>query len=196
VGGLAALALLAFTASPTKFTEPARAQVSLGDLHGPAYELVVAATNPTRAHLNVAPGALVAASVVDSEVAPAAPAIDSAPSDADVRATPAQKPIPYQGVIADAASKNGLPPEFLAAALSRESAGFREKYVRGWHEDGTGRGIAGIDKTYHPEVTDDEAFDPNFSINWMATELGELYRKHGNTYDASREYNGGPNFDS
>ena len=83
-----------------------------------------------------------------------------------------------------------------SAALHRESAGFRERYVRGWHQDGSGRGIAGIDKNYHPEVSDEEAFDPNYAIHWMATELGKLHRKHGNTYDASREYNGGPNFAS
>jgi hypothetical protein len=115
----------------------------------------------------------------------------------DIPSAVAPRPqLPYHGIILDAARRNGLPAEFLAAALHRESAGFKERYVRGWHEDQSGRGIAGIDKTYHPEVSDDEAFDPQFAINWMAVELGRLNRKHGNTYDASREYNGGPNFAS
>ena len=123
-------------------------------------------------------------------------ASDAARGVSDPRAAAARMQLPYQGIILDAARRNGLPPEFLAAALHRESAGFKEKYVRGWHEDQSGRGIAGIDKKYHPEVSDEEAFDPQFAINWMAVELGKLNRKHGNTYDASREYNGGPNFAS
>jgi soluble lytic murein transglycosylase-like protein len=125
-----------------------------------------------------------------------ASAVDAGHNAVTTSGAAAASQFPYQAIILDAARRNGLPPEFLAAALHRESAGFKEKYVRGWHEDQSGRGIAGIDKTYHPEVSDDEAFDPQFAINWMAVELGKLYRKHGNTYDASREYNGGPNFAS
>lgn len=106
------------------------------------------------------------------------------------------QPMPYQNIIAAAAKANNLPPEFLAAALSRESGNFSDQYVKGYHTDGTGRGIAGIDKRWHPEVSDEQAFDPSYSINWMAKKLGDLNRQWGNTYDASRAYNGGNNFAS
>lgn len=104
---------------------------------------------------------------------------------------------PYVPMIEAAATRYGLPAELLTAALSRESANFRERYIHGWHVDGTGRGMAGIDKVFHPEVSDEQAFDPEYAINWMARELSELIAKHdGDAYSAVREYNGGPRFDS
>jgi hypothetical protein len=67
----------------------------------------------------------------------------------------------------------------------------------GFHDDGTGRGVAGIDKVFHPEVTDAQAFDPVFGINWEAQTLSALIAKNkGDVYSALREYNGGPNFAS
>jgi soluble lytic murein transglycosylase-like protein len=215
--GLAAVALFGYAASSFPASAPADAQVETGALYGPPFEIVLATINadlpagnsdavpmvdqaPTVEATPVAvAGAIALNSVPETvpsmEAAPAV-AMEAASEVAKAPTASVRQQIPYQAIILEAAQKHGLPPEFLAAALDRESAGFKERYVRGWHVDGTGRGIAGIDKKYHPEVSDEQAFDPHYSINWMATELGKLHRKHGNTYDASREYNGGPNFAS
>jgi hypothetical protein len=108
-----------------------------------------------------------------------------------------EAPAALRPIILAAAAKHGVPSEILSAALARESANFKEKYVYGWHVDGTGRGIAGIDKQYHPEVSDKDAFDPVYSIDWMAKYLSGLIKKNkGDVYSALREYNGGPNFAS
>jgi hypothetical protein len=220
--GIAGLALFGFTAASMPAFVPAEAQVVSDPLYGPSIELVasviesptVSAVTVEQSVVAIAPqvaapvveqapavaAPAVSAPVAESLVASAAPVAAPAPvfEAAPVAAAPAPavEKMPFQNMIQEAALKQGLPPEFLAAALDRESAGFKDKYVYGWHVDGTGRGIAGIDKKYHPEVSDDEAFDPYYSINWMANELGKLNRKHGNTYDASREYNGGPAFSS
>lgn len=103
--------------------------------------------------------------------------------------------VPYRDAISSAAEKNGLDPLWLAALLKHESAGFQEKYVHGYHTDGTGRGIAAIDKKWHPQVTDEQAFDPDFAINWAAKYFKRLVDKHdGNYINALREYNGGHAF--
>jgi hypothetical protein len=127
-------------------------------------------------------------------ISPVAPApVAPAASTKVVPETPAA----LRGPILASAAKHGVPAEILSAALARESANFKDKYVYGWHVDGTGRGIAGIDKVYHPEVSDAQAFDPNYSIDWMAIYLSGLIKKNkGDVYSALREYNGGPNFAS
>ena len=105
--------------------------------------------------------------------------------------------VPYGKSIDFYSKKYNLPVKKLAAALSRESADFDPKYVSGYHTDGTGRGIAGIDKVYHSEIADKDAFDPDFAIEWMAKELKSIMARNGNNIDnALREYNGGPNYNS
>lgn len=105
--------------------------------------------------------------------------------------------VPYGKSIDFYAKRYNLPTTKLAAALSRESANFDPKYISGYHTDGTGRGIAGIDKTYHSEVSDKQAFDPEFAIEWMAKELKSIMDRNGNNIDnALKEYNGGPNYNS
>ena len=81
--------------------------------------------------------------------------------------------------------------------MARETGNFKLKYVYGYHVDGTGRGVAGIDKKFHPEVTDAQAFDPEFAVDWMGRYLATILKKNGgDVYSALREYNGGPNFAS
>jgi soluble lytic murein transglycosylase-like protein len=201
----AALGVIAVFASLANSQDSATSEVERGGTHQVAAQPGAGISSPFADGGNVwtvgsAPAVDTGQGALAASGAAPAPHISSGSGAAGVTGAPGaaayRAQLPYQGIILDAARRNGLPPEFLAAALHRESAGFKEKYVRGWHEDQSGRGIAGIDKTYHPEVSDDEAFDPQFAINWMAVELGRLNRKHGNTYDASREYNGGPNFAS
>ncbi len=108
-----------------------------------------------------------------------------------------ETPAALRAPIYQASLKYGIPTDVLSAALSRESAGFDSKYVYGYHVDGTGRGVAGIDKGFHPEVSDAQAFDPAFAIPLEAEQLAKLARKNnGDLYSALREYNGGPNFAS
>ncbi len=35
------------------------------------------------------------------------------------------------------------------------------------------RGVIQITECYHPEITDEEAFDPNFSLNYLGSELSK-----------------------
>jgi hypothetical protein len=108
-----------------------------------------------------------------------------------------ETPAALRATIYQASLTYGIPTDVLSAALSRESDGFKPKYVHGYHVDGTGRGVAGIDKGFHPEVSDAQAFDPTFAIPWEAEQLARLARKNkGDLYAALREYNGGPNFAS
>jgi soluble lytic murein transglycosylase-like protein len=148
--------------------------------------------------------ALAAAPAAAAAVAPVlapAPAV-AAPAPALAAPAPAPKvvaetPVALRGQIVAAAARYGIPSDVLSAALARESGNFNPKYISGWHVDGTGRGIAGIDKVFHPEVSDTQAFDPIFSINWEAQMLAKLVKKNkGDVYSALREYNGGPNFTS
>ncbi len=116
---------------------------------------------------------------------------------AQPQANPTPYPIPdnYMPIIAQAAKQNGVPPEVVAAVLARESAGFQDKYVSGYHTDGTGRGIAGIDKKWHPEVSDEQAFDPKFAIDWMTKYLKQQEdAAGGDIYTGLRRYNGGAGY--
>ena len=103
----------------------------------------------------------------------------------------ANVPEEYSQEIINAANANGIKPETLAGMLAKESWDFNPKYVSGYHQDGSGRGIAGIDKAAHPEIPDEQAFNPKFSINWAAKELGSLKNATGSEFDALRPYNGG-----
>jgi hypothetical protein len=139
--------------------------------------------------VELAPQAPPTAGVVDASHSPVAPVLTG-------KVVPETPPDLRQPILA-AATRFDVPSDVLSAALARESANFNPKYVFGFHVDGTGRGIAGIDKKYHPEVSDAQAFDPVFGINWEAQTLGSLIAKNkGDVYSALREYNGGPNFAS
>lgn len=152
-------------------------------------EILAAPAAPTHVAAQVPPQHTPTPGIVDATTPPPAPAL----TGKVVPETPPALRLP----ILVAAQTFGIPSDVLSAALARESANFNPKYVYGWHVDGTGRGIAGIDKKYHGEVSDEQAFDPIFSINWEARMLATLVKKNkGDLYSALREYNGGENFDS
>ena len=100
-------------------------------------------------------------------------------------------PEQYHAFIIKAARENGVKPEILASLLNKESWGFQDKYVNGYHTDGSGRGIGAIDKRWHPEVSDEQAMNPEFGINFAAKELKRLQGSTGSEYNALRAYNGG-----
>jgi soluble lytic murein transglycosylase-like protein len=108
-----------------------------------------------------------------------------------------ETPEALKAPIARASARYGIPSAILSAAMARETGNFKLKYVYGYHVDGTGRGVAGIDKKFHPEVTDAQAFDPDFAVDWMGRYLATILKKNGgDVYAALREYNGGPNYAS
>lgn len=83
-------------------------------------------------------------------------------------------------------------PEAILAGLIKKESEFRNI----WGFDGTGRGIAQIDSYWHPEVSDNEAFEPSYALPWAAKYLKGLKEEYGNWYNALRAYNGGPNYAS
>lgn len=102
----------------------------------------------------------------------------------------------YNGIITKASKKYAVPASLLKGVLAHESMQFNPKYVNGYHTDGTGRGIAGIDKVAHPEVSDEQAFDPNYAVNWAANYLSGLKQQEGTWQGTLRRYNGGGNYNS
>lgn len=76
---------------------------------------------------------------------------------------------PYWESIKANANYLGIDPYDLCSLLYWESAKTMNPSITG--DDGMSRGLAQIHKKYHPEVTDKQAFDPNFAINWAAKEI-------------------------
>lgn len=102
----------------------------------------------------------------------------------------------YNDVISKAAQENNMPAPVLKAVLAHESMQFNPKYVGGYHTDQYGRGVAGIDKRAHPEISDQQAFDPNFAIPYAAHLLSGYHNQQGDWGGALRQYNGGGNYAS
>ena len=99
-------------------------------------------------------------------------------------------PTTFRDTIAEAAQANGVPSDILAAVLEHESS--FNPHAKGVNTDGSiDRGIAQINSKAHPEVSDEQAFDPNFAINWAAKELKSLYDQTGDWKEALMGYNGG-----
>lgn len=92
--------------------------------------------------------------------------------------TTSKVPPQYAQLIAQSAQANGVPPAVLASLLFSEH-GFQPTGTN-YNRDQNGniipgnydRGMAQINKLAHPEVTDQQANDPNFAIPWAAKTLG------------------------
>lgn len=70
----------------------------------------------------------------------------------------------------DSSHKEDVPPLMLCKQLNLES-GYDPAAVG--YVDPRDRGLAQINSYWHPEITDDKAFDPAFSIPWAANYLSE-----------------------
>ena len=68
-------------------------------------------------------------------------------------------------LIIKASKKYDLPASLIASILFTES-GFRTNALN--NDD---RGVAQINRPAHPEVTDEQAYNPEFAIDWMARKL-------------------------
>lgn len=82
---------------------------------------------------------------------------------------PGGVPNDFAGIMLQAAQDNGINPALLAALFYQEGK-FNPKAFnpQNGSED---RGMAQISKKWHPEVTDAQAYDPNFAIPFAAKKL-------------------------
>jgi soluble lytic murein transglycosylase-like protein len=88
--------------------------------------------------------------------------------------------------ITSTAKRYGLNPAVLAAVLMQES-GFNAKAV-----NGQDRGMAQINAAAHPEVTDQQAYDPRFAVDFAGHLLSGNLQKFGDINRAVAAYNVGP----
>jgi len=97
-------------------------------------------------------------------------------------------------LIRSAAEQAGVPPNLLLRLLQHES-NLNPQAVsvnRGGSAPGSrDRGIAQINDYWHPEVTDQQASDPQFAIPWAAHYLAARYDECGSWSGAAQAYNSG-----
>lgn len=93
----------------------------------------------------------------------------------------------------DAISKvsiaKNVPPEILYALANKES-NFRNIKENSGIGAQAGRGYFQIDRTYHPQVTDEQAYDPNFAASYAADLLNSRLNRYKTVTNAIRAYNG------
>lgn len=75
----------------------------------------------------------------------------------------------YKTIIDSYATKYGVESDLLASIISCES-GFN-RYALG--DQGQSRGLSQIHAIYHPEISDSEAYDPDFAIRFLAKSISE-----------------------
>lgn len=92
------------------------------------------------------------------------------------------------GTILDASARTGINPAIVAAMLYQESAGTWDPQVVGplgeW-------GLAQIYPKMHPAVTQEQAFDPNYAINWLVDYLSASQNKFNDINRSIASYNVG-----
>lgn len=96
--------------------------------------------------------------------------------------------------IATAEERQGLPTGLLLAVLEHESG--LNPAARSVNQGGSApgsidRGIAQINDYWHPDVSDEQAYDPSFAIPWAAQFLSQLYQRCGTWKGALSSYNTG-----
>ena len=91
------------------------------------------------------------------------------------RGTPSPEILDF---IQKASQTYGIDPSLLAAQLFTES-GFNPKAVNQNNPTSIDRGIAQINTKAYPEVTDNQAYDPQFGVNFMAQHLSKGIKKFG-----------------
>jgi LysM repeat protein len=99
-------------------------------------------------------------------------------------------PDQYIPIIEKAATDSGVPAKILAAIAKHESASTFDPKIK-QYGFGLGRGMFQIDLGQHPNVTEEQAFDPQFSANYAAGLLADAYARYGNWDDAIKAYNAG-----
>jgi hypothetical protein len=101
---------------------------------------------------------------------------------------PYQRYQQYAPTIAQAAQQHGLDPNVLASVLFTEHG--IQPTGNNYNVDANGnqipgnydRGMAQINSYWHPEISDQQANDPNFAINWAAKTLSGHLQNFGGDY--------------
>jgi len=83
-------------------------------------------------------------------------------------------------IIAVVANQEGVDPDLMIRIAFCESS-FRPFIVGEVNSDD--RGLYQLSRTYHPEVSDEQAFDPWWSARWTANEI-----KNGNLWEWSASF--------
>ncbi len=94
-------------------------------------------------------------------------------------------PVPKQlaPLIYNSAKNNGIDPNTFASLLFTEH-GFKTDAGINKNSDGSyDRGIAQINSKAHPEISDQQALDPNFAIPWAAKTLSRYIHDMGGDYN-------------
>lgn len=97
-------------------------------------------------------------------------------------------------ILQKVSTKYNVPTSLLSAVAKHESGSTFDPTIR--QPDGLGRGIFQLDIGQHPDVTEDEAFDPHFAADYAAKLLREGFDRTGSWEGALRYYNGGPAYNS
>lgn len=114
--------------------------------------------------------------------------------------TTTQVPQNLQPIIYNAAQQYGVNPAILASLLFSEHGLIADNNKTFNRDPNTGaiipgnydRGIAQINAKAHPEITDEQAFDPNFAIPWAAKTLsGHIKNLGGDINRGIAAYNVG-----
>lgn len=98
-------------------------------------------------------------------------------------------------MITSLAQKYGVNTFVLSSQIRNES-GFNPT-ARGYNRDkygnviSTDRGIAQINDYWHPEISNKQADDPQWAMDWMARTMAEKFKRHGDWGKALSEYNTG-----
>lgn len=97
-------------------------------------------------------------------------------------------PIPGQDIprINKYSTQHNVPPALLASGLMTES-GFNPRA-----QNAGDFGEAQINLASHPQVTEQQAYDPDFATNFMAEYLAREYARRKNWAQAIAAYNVGP----
>lgn len=87
-----------------------------------------------------------------------------------------QVPQQYRDLVIQSANQSGVDPRVLAAILQQES-GFKADITGAM--DSNDRGIAQINRQAFPNITDQQAYDPNFAIKFAAQLLSNNLKATG-----------------
>jgi hypothetical protein len=99
---------------------------------------------------------------------------------------------PYAAAILKWAPKYGLDPLYFAVLLLHESGG--NARARNRNDDGSyDRGIAQINSSAHPDISDAQADNPAFAIRWAARFFGAKVANAGGNYVKAYRGEGGYN---
>lgn len=79
--------------------------------------------------------------------------------------------VDIDALIKEDAAKYHVNYDHLYSVLDCESAGFKDVKIRG--DNGLARGLAQIRSDYHPEITDEQADDPVFAVDYIASEFSK-----------------------